>query len=51
VQTGDMAEVATWVRGTERVGERTVRIEGEDLLDVFRSFVAVTYIPRQAGGR
>jgi D-amino peptidase len=51
VQSGDMAEVATWVRGTERVGERTVRIEGEDLLDVFRSFVAVTYITRQAGGR
>ena len=51
VQTGDMAEVATWVRGTERVGERTVRIEGEDLLDVFRSFVAVTSITRQAGGR
>jgi D-amino peptidase len=51
MQTGDMAEVATWVRGTERVGERTVRIEGEDLLDVFRSFVAVTYITRQADGR
>jgi len=51
VQTGDMAEVATWARGTERVGERTVRIEGEDLLDVFRSFVAVNYITRQAGGR
>jgi len=51
VQTGDMAEVATWARGTERVGERTVRIEGEDLLAVFRSFVAVNYITRQAGGR
>ncbi len=51
VQTGDMAEVASWVRGTERVGERTVRIEGDDLLDVFRSFVAVNYITRQAGGR
>jgi D-amino peptidase len=51
VQTGDMAEVATWVRGAERAGERTVRIEGEDLLAVFRSFVAVTYITRQAGGR
>ena len=34
-----------------RVAERTVRIEGEDLLDVFRSFVAVTYITRRAGGR
>jgi D-amino peptidase len=51
VATADMAELATWVRGTERVAERTVRIEGEDLLDVFRSFVAVNYITRQAGGR
>ena len=51
VQTGDMAEVATWVRGVERTGERTVSIAGDDLLAVFRSFVAVTYITRQAGGR
>ena len=50
-QTGDMAEVATWARATERTGERTARITGEDLLSVFRSFVAVTYITRQAGGR
>jgi D-amino peptidase len=51
LQTGDMAEVATWVRGTERTGERTVAIASEDLLQVFTSFVAVTYITRQAGGR
>ena len=51
VQTTDMADVATWARGAERAGERTVRIQGEDLLGVFRSFVAVTYITRQAGGR
>jgi D-amino peptidase len=51
VQTGDMAEVATWARGVERTGERTVAITGDDLLAVFRSFVAVTYITRQAGGR
>jgi D-amino peptidase len=51
VQTGDMAEVATWARGVERTGERTVAITGDDLLTVFRSFVAVTYITRQAGGR
>jgi D-amino peptidase len=51
VQTTDMAEVATWARGAERAGERTVRIQGEDLLAVFRSFVAVNYITRQAGGR
>lgn len=51
VQTTDMADVATWARGAERAGERTVRIQGEDLLAVFRSFVAVNYITRQAGGR
>lgn len=50
-QTGDMAEVATWARATERTGERTARITGDDLLSVFGSFVAVTYITRQAGGR
>jgi D-amino peptidase len=50
-QTGDMAEVATWARGTERTGERSVRIQDEDLLAMFTSFVAVTYITRQAGGR
>ncbi|SDY12909.1 D-amino peptidase [Modestobacter sp. DSM 44400] len=51
LQTGDMAEVATWARGTERTGERSVRIAADDLLEMFTSFVAVTYITRQAGGR
>ena len=51
LQTADMAEVATWARGVERSGERAVRITGDDLLEVFTSFVAVTYITRQAGGR
>jgi D-amino peptidase len=50
-RTGDMAEVATWVDGVERVGERTVLITGDDLLGVFERFVAVNYITRQAGGR
>ena len=50
-QTGDMAEVATWARGAERTGERSVRITDDDLLAMFTSFVAVTYITRQAGGR
>lgn len=49
--TGDMADVATWARDTERTGERTARIVGGDLLRVYQSFVAVTYITRQAGGR
>ena len=50
-QTGDMAEVATWARGAERTAERAVRIEGDNLLQLFESFVAVNYITRQAGGR
>jgi len=50
-QTGDMAEVATWARGAQRTGERSVRISDDDLLAMFTSFVAVTYITRQAGGR
>lgn len=51
VQTADMAEVGSWVKGAERVGTRTIRIESEDALAAFRSFVAVSYITRQAGGR
>jgi D-amino peptidase len=51
VQTADMAEVGSWVKGAERHGVRTIRIESDDGLAVFRSFVAVNYITRQAGGR
>ncbi|WP_344793210.1 M55 family metallopeptidase [Frondihabitans peucedani] len=51
LQTADMADVATWARRAERTGLREVRIEGDDLLDVFQAFVAVNYITRQAGGR
>jgi D-amino peptidase len=49
--TGDMADIATWARDTERTGERTARIAGDNLLRVYQSFVAVTYLTRQAGGR
>jgi D-amino peptidase len=51
MQTADMAEVASWVRGAERTGVRTVSISGEDPLAMFRSFVAVTYITRVSEGR
>ena len=51
VQTADMAEVASWVRGVDRTGTRTVRIEGEDPLAAYRSFVGITYITRVAEGR
>ena len=50
-QTADMAHVATWARGAERTGDRSVRVAGEDLLAMFESFVAINYITRQAGGR
>jgi D-amino peptidase len=49
--TADMAEVASWVKGVERSGTRTARISGASGADLFRSFVALTYITRQAGGR
>jgi D-amino peptidase len=51
MQTADMAEVASWVRGAERTGLRTVNITGDEPLAMFRSFVAVTYITRVAEGR
>lgn len=51
VQTADMAEVGSWVKGAERTGTRTLALAGDDTLAIFRSFVAVNYITRQAGGR
>jgi D-amino peptidase len=50
-QTADMADVATWVGGVERTDQRGARIQNDDLLALFTTFVAVTYITRQAGGR
>jgi D-amino peptidase len=51
VLTADMAEVASWVRGVERTGVRTVSISGRDPMAVFRSFVGLTYITRASEGR
>jgi D-amino peptidase len=51
VQTADMAEVASWVKGVERLDVRTVAIVADEPAAVYRSFVALTYITRQAGGR
>jgi D-amino peptidase len=51
MQTADMAALASWVKGVERTGTRTVRMEGDDPLAVFRAFVGVTYITRVAEGR
>jgi D-amino peptidase len=51
MQTADMAAVASWVKGAERTGTRSVAVEGDDPLAVYRSFVAITYITRVAEGR
>jgi D-amino peptidase len=52
--TADMAEVASGAKGVERSGTRSVQIVGTRSADgaaMYASFVAVTYITRQAGGR
>src|SRR4051812_39830426 len=49
--TADHAEVGSWVKGVERSGTRSVVIEGSSGTEMFRAFVALTYITRQAGGR
>ena len=51
MQTADMAEVASWVRGVVRTGLRSVRVEGDNPVAMFRSFVAITYITRVSEGR
>ena len=51
LQTADMAEVGSWVKGAERSGTRTVTIGGDDGAAMYATFVALTYITRQAGGR
>ena len=46
VRTTDIAEAATWVRGVERVGDRELRIAGDDLLSVYQSFCAAILLTR-----
>ena len=42
----DMAEMAGWIRDVERVNARTVRIVGENLLDLYRTFVTAVMLTR-----
>ena len=42
----DMAAMALWVRGVERVGPRTIVIGSENLLDLYRMFVTVVTLTR-----
>ena len=42
----DMAEMALWIRGVERVAPRTVKVTGEHLLDLYRTFVTIVTLTR-----
>ncbi|HEX6483325.1 MAG TPA: M55 family metallopeptidase [Ktedonobacteraceae bacterium] len=42
----DMAEMAAWIRGVERVGPRTVILGNDNLLDLYRMFVTVVTLTR-----
>lgn len=42
----DMAEMAQWVRGVERVSARAVKLVGDNLLDLYRMFVTVVTLTR-----
>jgi D-amino peptidase len=42
----DMAEMAAWIRGVERVGPRTVILSNDNLLDLYRMFVTIVTLTR-----
>lgn len=42
----DMAEMAQWMRGVERIGPRAVRLTNDSLLDLYRMFVTVVTLTR-----
>jgi len=42
----DMADMALWIRGVERVSPRTVRVVSENMLDLYRSFVTIVTLTR-----
>jgi D-amino peptidase len=44
--TSDMAEMATWIRGVERVGVRTVSMTDDDPLGLYRSFITIIALTR-----
>ena len=48
VRTTDVAEMATWIRGVERTGPRSLRIADTDPLGLFRTFVTLVFLTRGA---
>ncbi len=48
VRTTDVAEMATWIRGVERTGPRSLRIADTDPLGLYRTFVTLVFLTRGA---
>lgn len=42
----DMADMALWIRGVERVNTRTVRVVSDDLLGLYQTFVTIVTLTR-----
>jgi D-amino peptidase len=42
----DMAGMAEWIRGVERVGPRTVRFAAPDGMEAYRTFYAILQLTR-----
>lgn len=42
----DMAEMATWIRGVERISSRSVKVASDHLLDHYRTFVTIVALTR-----
>jgi D-amino peptidase len=42
----DMAEQATWLRGVQRTGARTVTVTDDDPLRLYGTFVTLVYLTR-----
>jgi D-amino peptidase len=47
--TADMAEMATWIGGVERTGDRSISLADGDPLALYRRFVAVIAVTRALG--
>ena len=42
----DMAEMALWIRGVERISARTVKMTSENALELYQAFVAIVTLTR-----
>ena len=49
-RTADMAQITTWAKGASQSGTRSVRIQGNDPLEIYRSFAGITDIHADVRG-